>query len=276
MEVGCAVDAVYIGAGYAEERWGQRPNKEGWVYWSPRGVAGYTVLHMYRKGDGSDGHGISAAQARAHLTQIIKRFPGLQGAALTRFQEQMKREVFISQGDYSACSFVGFAHLMWLNGDDSFKKNWEKRWRQLEKKTDPDKCAFDDIASMLDALPKSAASALARITYVPFRSAASRETLWNTRLPGVAPVEGESHPDRIKRFFDTHLAAGVPICFNHASHTRVAVCLDEAKETCLCIDSFGRLHEETGGGGEHWCAGVSTIDFNYLVQWVREAVIVVI
>ena len=208
---------------------------------------------------------ITVAEAQTYIDKQLAAFPLANRYWSAQLAAQKDSPTFIEQGAQNACSLVGFLHLVWLvRSDESAKRTWLQKWQKLSPANDP----FADVGSMLDAydasigLPKG-------VVYVPFRTSDARENVWNKALPGFVGVDFATPHERIRSFFERHLASGRPICFNQGEHTRVAIAYNDSG--VLCVDSFGRRHYERLNPYVEWCGGLSVIQSDYLYQWVRDA-----
>jgi len=173
-----------------------------------------------------------------------------------------QKHILIDQDIWNACSFVSYCHLKYLSGD-TLDKHWMRTWNRISPEGKP----FEDIGSMLDEL-----STVSGIIYIPFRTSDENENRFNTVLPYTQCQKIFNTPyERIKYCFESLLSRNIPIAFNQAQHSRVAVAYND--EDILCIDSFPRLYEETHEY-MYFLGGLSIVKKDYVYEWVRDAIII--
>lgn len=237
-------------------------NDLDWVLFRPRRAANLTIIRDW----------LNSKRTYKVITQnVVKTFIT---SCLEKFQipeklrsiiiKQSQKQVLIDQDIYDACSYVAYCHLKFLN-DLGLEKNWLKNWKKISPEGKP----FEDIGSMLDVL-STITEIDPSLQYIPFRTSDENENRFNTILPETNGLTFASPYERIRHCFESLLDKGIPIAFNQAQHSRVAIAYNN--EDILCIDSFSRLYEESHEY-MYFVGGLSTVKKDFVYQWVRDAVI---
>lgn len=266
----------------------------------PRHARSITVDELQTFGAALPSRTLSLAEARAFRDEVSERFR-LSGTRRAFLHDERN---YLDQSSLAACSFAGFLQLLHLSGalqsldvlitcagDATDSKRWAwwtKQWGavwegMLASKTLQcgDKTPHvEDIAHMLDLLPRGSDWPHPSFVYVPVRSAGNSEmsfdqSWWDANEDDVACQFGvDAHAYRempwvyqTARRVEALLRREVAVGFNSDQHTRVAIACDDTH--LLCVDSYGPRHQE---GHEHrfWRAGLSVVEKWQVYNWVRE------
>jgi hypothetical protein len=242
-----------------------RMNDSSWtLFRHPRGSSKLLIIRNWLESK-RVARSINEQTVKLFIQQCSDNFQKLPLKFKDILTNHSRKQLLIDQDIWDACSFVAFTHLKWLNTNKAWDKHWLRTWRKLSPQGSP----FEDIGSMLDKL-KNFETLDRKLRYIPFRTSDENENRFNTDLPYTTGINFRTPYERIKCFFERVLDQGIPIAFNQAQHSRVAIAYND--EDILCIDSFPRLYAE-----EHeymyFCGGISIVKKLFVYQWVRDAII---
>jgi len=237
-------------------------NDKNWVLFRPsRRANNLTTIRDWLQSK-RNARMVSEREVKTFIASCFEKFQ-VSESIKNIIMKHSQKHILIDQDIWNACSFVSYCHLKYLTGQ-TLDKHWMRTWNRISPEGKP----FEDIGSMLDEL-----SNVSGIIYIPFRTSDENENRFNTMLPYTTNngLIFNTPYERIKYCFESLLDRNIPIAFNQAQHSRVAVSYNE--EDILCIDSFPRLYEETHEY-MYFLGGLSIVKKDYVYEWVRDAIII--